>query len=192
MHPNRSAPRCLPCGYQDPLHAPNGTSAHVPAGSYKAPEVSHPCSHPGGLGGWGEDAMPACTIPCHAPPHPTYPGPPHPVTPPHPHYPTPPPHYPTPPHHTTPPLPYPTPPDHPTPPHPIPPNPTPPHPTTPHPTPPHPPYCTPPTHTISQSFPVHAGLPLYLGRCVQGGRQPGLLGGRLPVAQICTPRMVVL
>lgn len=39
VHPNRSAPRCLPCGYQDPLHKPNGTSANVPLGSYRAPEV---------------------------------------------------------------------------------------------------------------------------------------------------------
>ncbi|DBA97859.1 hypothetical protein WJX82_007212 [Trebouxia sp. C0006] len=43
MHPNRSAPRCLPCGYHDPLHAPNGTSNHVPKGSYKAPEGC-PCT----------------------------------------------------------------------------------------------------------------------------------------------------
>ncbi|DBB03610.1 hypothetical protein WJX82_006761 [Trebouxia sp. C0006] len=43
MHPNRSAPRCLPCGYQDPLHQPNGTSIHVPAGSYRAPEGC-PCT----------------------------------------------------------------------------------------------------------------------------------------------------
>ena len=43
VHPNRSAPRCLPCGYQDPLHQPNGTSTHVPLGSFRAPEVG--CTH---------------------------------------------------------------------------------------------------------------------------------------------------
>lgn len=34
VHPNPTAPRCLPCGYEDPLQD------HVPTGSFIAPRVS--------------------------------------------------------------------------------------------------------------------------------------------------------
>ncbi|KAL3155976.1 hypothetical protein ABBQ32_012968 [Trebouxia sp. C0010 RCD-2024] len=62
MHPNRAAPRCLPCGYQDPFHAPNGTSAHVPTGSYRAPEgcpcnVEAVCKGADNPGFWGAECQ---------------------------------------------------------------------------------------------------------------------------------------
>ena len=38
VHPNRAAPRCLPCGYQDPLHTKDNYT-NVPLLSYRAPEV---------------------------------------------------------------------------------------------------------------------------------------------------------
>lgn len=60
VHPNRSAPRCLPCGYQDPLHQPNGTSPNVPAGSFRAPEgcpctLETLCKGADNPGYWGEN-----------------------------------------------------------------------------------------------------------------------------------------
>ncbi|KAL3137758.1 hypothetical protein ABBQ38_005021 [Trebouxia sp. C0009 RCD-2024] len=62
MHPNRSAPRCLPCNYPDPLHAPDGTSSHVPAGSYRAPEgcpctLETICRGADNPGYWGQECQ---------------------------------------------------------------------------------------------------------------------------------------
>ena len=46
-------------------------------------------------------------------------------------------------------------------------------------------------HTLCD-FAMNAGLSVHCGSYMQRGKQPGLLGSRLPMAQILTPRLVVL